>query len=51
MNLAAFSPMITQGAIVLPVVTRGRIEPSAIPPGAFEIGDFPAQDEPFRGAI
>lgn len=29
-NLAAISPMITQGAIVLPVVTRGRIEPSAM---------------------
>jgi hypothetical protein len=27
---AARSPMITQGAIVLPVVTRGMIEPSAI---------------------
>ena len=27
---AARSPMITQGAIVLPVVTRGMMEPSAI---------------------
>jgi hypothetical protein len=29
-NSAAFSPMITQGAIVFPVVTRGTIEPSAM---------------------
>ena len=30
MASAARSPMITQGAIVLPVVTRGMIDPSAI---------------------
>ena len=29
-NSDACSPIMTQGAIVLPVVTRGRIEPSAI---------------------
>ena len=29
-NSATFSPMITQGAIVFPVVTRGMIEPSAM---------------------
>jgi len=28
--LAAHSPMITQGAIVLPAVTRGMIDPSAM---------------------
>jgi hypothetical protein len=27
---AARSPMITQGAMVFPVVTRGMIEPSAM---------------------
>ena len=30
MASAARSPMITQGAIVLPVVTRGMIDPSAM---------------------
>jgi hypothetical protein len=28
-----------------------RARSTSVPPGAFEIGDFPAQDEPFRGAI